>query len=159
MRSPMHRLSSRMVQNQVEPGYYPDGGGLYLQVKAAAESSHVSRSWLFRYNHHQRPTWMGLGSVRDINLADARQQAAECRRLLALGKDPIAERDGERARTLVEKQRSMSFDQCSQAYIAAHRDGWRNAKHAAQWENTLRLHASPVIGKRRSTRWSCGTFC
>ena len=61
--------------------------------------------------------------------------------------DPIAERNGERARTLVEKQRSMSFDQCAQAYIAAHRDGWRNAKHAAQWENTLRLHASPVIGK------------
>lgn len=136
-----------MVQNQVKPGYYPDGAGLYLQVKSAAESRRVSRSWLFRYNHNQRPTWMGLGSVRDINLADARQQAAECRRLLALGKDPIAERDGERARTMVEKQRSMTFDQCSQAYIAAHRDGWRNAKHAAQWENTLRLHASPVIGK------------
>jgi len=90
---------------------------------------------------------MGLGSVRDINLADARQQAAECRRLLALGKDPIAERDGEREQTLVEKQRSMTFDQCAQAYIAAHRDGWRNAKHATQWENTLRLHASPVSGK------------
>ena len=89
---------------------------------------------------------MGLGSVRDINLSDARQQAAECRRLLALGKDPIAERDGERERTLVEKQRSMTFDQCSQAYIAAHKDGWRNSKHAAQWESTLRLHASPVIG-------------
>ena len=115
----MHRLSARMVHNQVEPGYYPDGAGLYLQVKAAAESQRVSRSWLFRYSHNQRPTWMGLGSVRDISLAGARQQAAECRRLLALGKDPIAERDGERARTLVEKQRSMSFDQCSQAYIAA----------------------------------------
>ena len=90
---------------------------------------------------------MGLGSVRDINLADARQQAAECRRLLALGRVPITERDGERARTLVKKLRLMSFDQCSQAYIAAHRDGWRSAKHAAQWENSLRLHASPVIGK------------
>ena len=73
--------------------------------------------------------------------------AAECRRLLALGKDPITERDNERARTLADKQRSMSFDQCGQAYIAAHRDGWSNAKHAEQWENTLRLHASPVIGK------------
>jgi integrase len=143
----MHRLSARMVQNQVEPGYYPDGAGLYLQVKAAAKSSRVNRSWLFRYSHNERPTWMGLGSVRDINLADARQQAAECRRLLALGKDPIAERDGDRARSLVEKRRTITFDQCSQAYIAAHRDGWRNAKHAAQWENTLRLHASPVIGK------------
>ena len=150
MRSPMHRLSARAVQNQVEPGYYPDGAGLYLQVKAAAQSSGVSRSWLFRYNHNQRPNWMGLGSVRDINLADARiraASAAECRHLLALGKDPITERDGERARTLADKQRSMRFDQCAQAYIAAHRDGWRNAKHAEQWENTLRLHASPVIGK------------
>jgi hypothetical protein len=40
--------------------------------------------------HNQHPTWLGLGSVRDIGLAEARQQAAECRRLLALGKDPIA---------------------------------------------------------------------
>ena len=146
----MHRLSARAVQNQVETGYYPDGAGLYLQVKEAAQSSGVSRSWLFRYNHNQRPNWMGLGSVRDINLADARiraASAAECRHLLALGKDPITERDGERARTLADKQRSMRFDQCAQAYIAAHRDGWRNAKHAEQWENTLRLHASPVIGK------------
>jgi len=135
-----------MVQNQVEPGYYPDGAGLYLQVKTAAESGRVSRSWLFRYNHNQRPTWMGLGSARDIALSDARQQAAECRRLLALGKDPLAERDGERERTLVKKQRSMTFDQCATAYIAAHKDGWRNSKHAAQWESTLRLHASPVIG-------------
>ena len=131
----------------MKPGYYPDGAGFCLQVKAATQSSRVSRSWLFRYNHNQRPTWMGLGSVRDINLADSRMRAGECRRLLALGKDPVSERDGERARTLADKQRSMTFDQCAQAYIAAHRDGWRNAKHASQWENTLRLHASPVIGK------------
>ena len=84
--------------------------------------------------------------MRDINLSDARQQAAECRRLLALGKDPLAEREGARERTLVEKQRSMTFDQCSQAYIAAHKDGWRNSKDSAQWESSLRLHASPVIG-------------
>lgn len=147
MRSPMHRLSARTVQNQIEPGYYPDGAGLYLQVKAASKGSHVSRSWLFRYNHNQRPRWMGLGSVRDISLADARQRAAECRRLLALGTDPIAERDGKRTRNQVEGQRSMTFDQCSQVYIAAHRDAWRSAKHAAQWENTLRQHASPVIGE------------
>ncbi len=147
MRSPMHRLSARAVQNQVEPGYYPDGAGLYLPVKSAARTKRLSRSRLFRYNHNQRRTWKGLGSVRDINLANARTRAAECRRLLALGKDPIAERDGERARTLADKQHAMTLDQCAQVYIAAHRDGWRDAKHATQWENTLRLHASPVIGK------------
>jgi len=147
MRSPMHRLSVRAVQNQIEPGHYPDGAGLYLQVKAAARTKRISRSWLFRYHHNQRPTWMGLGSVRDIHLADARMRAAECRRLLALGNDPIAERDDDRVKVLADKQHAMTFDQCAQAYITAHRDGWRNAKHATQWENTLRLHASPVIGK------------
>ena len=87
---------------------------------------------------------MGLGSVRDIHLADARMRAAECRRLLALGNDPIAERDDDRVKVLADKQHAMTFDQCAQAYITAHRDGWRNAKYATQWENTLRLHASPV---------------
>ena len=144
MRSPLHRLSVRAVQNQIEPGHCPDGAGLYLQVKAAARTKRISRSWLFRHHHNQRPTWMGLGSVRDIHLADAQMRAAECRRLLALGKDPIAERDGDRVKALADKQHAMTFDQCAQAYITAHRDGWRNAKHATQGETTLRLHASPV---------------
>ncbi len=146
MRSPIHRLSSRMVQSRSEPGYYADGGGLYLQVKSAAKGDQVNRSWLFRYNHNKRPAWMGLGPVSAISLAEARQRAAECRRQLALGRDPIVVRDADRTQSLAEKQRSISFDQCAQAYIAAHRDGWRNAKHAAQWESTLKLHASPIIG-------------
>jgi integrase len=147
VRSPMCRLSARAVQTQVKPGYYPDGAGLYLQVKLASGPSKVSRSWLFRYKHEKRSNWMGLGSVRDIPLAMARQRAAECRQVLALGKDPVAERDGERKRERVKKQTSMNFDQCAQSYIATHRDGWRSAKHAAQWESTLRLHANPVIGQ------------
>lgn len=40
----------------------------------------------------------------------------------------------------------MTFDDCAAAYIEAHRGGWRNAKHAAQWLNTLSTYASPVIG-------------
>ena len=41
----------------------------------------------------------------------------------------------------------MTFDQCAAAYFKAHRAGWRNAKHAAQWETTLATYASPVLGK------------
>ena len=147
MRSPMHRLSARAAQAQGKPGYYADGAGLYLQVKAAAADDQVTRSWLFRYKRSERQNWMGLGSLRDVPLAEARQRAAECRRLLASGKDPIAERDGERARASAPQAVAMSFDQCAKTYITAHRDGWRNAKHAAQWESTLKLHASPAIGK------------
>jgi integrase len=40
----------------------------------------------------------------------------------------------------------MTFDQCAAAYIDAHRSGWKNAKHADQWKNTLATYASPIIG-------------
>ncbi|MGH6829289.1 MAG: phage integrase central domain-containing protein [Rhizomicrobium sp.] len=32
------------------------------------------------------------------------------------------------------------------AYIKAHRAGWRNDKHAGQWEATLKTYAEPIIG-------------
>ena len=35
----------------------------------------------------------------------------------------------------------------STAYFAAHGDGWRSPTHRQAWENSLRIHASPVIGK------------
>jgi hypothetical protein len=88
---------------------------------------------------------MGLWSARQASLAVARALAAECLRALALGKDPLAERKGERANRLPQQQRTVSFDQCAQAQIEAHRDGWRNGKHASQWGTILRRHASPVI--------------
>jgi integrase len=40
----------------------------------------------------------------------------------------------------------MTFDQCAEAYILAHKASWKNAKHADQWTNTLKTYASPVFG-------------
>jgi hypothetical protein len=42
--------------------------------------------------------------------------------------------------------KAMTFKQCAESYIAAHRAGWRNAKHAAQWDATLATYAHPAIG-------------
>jgi integrase len=38
----------------------------------------------------------------------------------------------------------MTFQQCADAYIAAHRAGWRNNKHAGQWAATLATHAEAI---------------
>lgn len=46
----------------------------------------------------------------------------------------------------LERAKAMTFDQCAEAYIAAHRAGWKNAKHADQWETTLATYASPIFG-------------
>ncbi len=40
----------------------------------------------------------------------------------------------------------MSFDQCAEAYILAHKAGWKNVKHGDQWTDTLKTYASPVFG-------------
>jgi hypothetical protein len=40
----------------------------------------------------------------------------------------------------------MTFQACAEAYIAAHRAGWKNAKHAAQWPSTLATYVYPIFG-------------
>ena len=135
------RLSALKVSRASDPGMYADGGGLYLQVKSRA-----ARSWIFRYSLNKQSREMGLGPLSAITLADARAMADKCRRLRVEGIDPIEARNAERAAQEIEAARAMTFDQCADAYIASHRDGWRNPKHAAQWKSTLAKYASPMFG-------------
>jgi|SRR5665213_934915 len=123
-------------------GQYHDGGGLYLLVK-----SPTSRSWLFRYMRDGRAREMGLGPYPDRTLADARVKAGECRKLLLDDIDPIEHRRSRRTDAKLEAAKAITFDTCAERYIEAHKSGWRNAKHADQWSNTLAAYASPVFGK------------
>jgi integrase len=40
----------------------------------------------------------------------------------------------------------MTFRQCADVYIDAHRKSWKDDKHAAQWPATLATYAHPVFG-------------
>jgi integrase len=89
---------------------------------------------------------MGLGSVRDVDLAAARKKAQKCREQLDAGIDPLDARNAKHAQDALTEARSISFGKCAESYIAAHRAGWRNPKHADQWANTIKSYAGPVIG-------------
>jgi len=125
-----------------------DGGGLYAQITLGKEKN-VRRSWIFRYqlskDHPVRD--MGLGPIDDIDLATARELARKYRGLIREGKDPIRERDAERARNLANSTAVMTFDKAAETYITQHRSGWKNPAHAAQWPASLKTYASPIIGK------------
>jgi integrase len=136
------RLSAVKVQGMKTPGYYADGGNLYLRVADGG-----TRGWIFRFAMRGKTRDMGLGSYPDITLARARELATECRRALAAGIDPIEARKQKREAGRIEVAKSMTFDQCGAAYIAAHEAGWRNAKHRQQWANTLKTYVWPVFGK------------
>ncbi|MGO4382324.1 Arm DNA-binding domain-containing protein [Pseudoduganella sp. RAF53_2] len=76
------------INSKKEPGYYADGGGLYLRISQGG-----TKGWIFRFMLRGRAREMGLGSVRDKTLTQARDDAAKCRQLLLDGIDPITHRD------------------------------------------------------------------
>lgn len=137
----LNKLSSRGIAHLTKPGYYGDGGGLFLQV-----SRTHSKSWIFRFTIDGRSHEMGLGSLSTIDLASARARAKECRALLLEGKNPLSEKRASATARRVSEARLITFDQCAAAYIDAHRGSWKNTKHLAQWESTLATYARPLIG-------------
>ena len=140
----INRLSPAGVRN-AKPGMKADGGGLWLQV-SEGKGGTLRRSWIFRYAVGDRERKMGLGSLDTIGLAEAREKAGECRHLRLQGIDPIDHRDAERRAQAVATAKSITFEEAADRYIAAHRAGWRNIKHASQWTNTLGTYAYPVLG-------------
>jgi integrase len=129
-----------------QPGYYLDGHGLYLQVAPGG-----SRSWIYRYTRHGKSREMGLGSISVFSLAQARERAKACRQLLADDIDPIVHRDAARAARIASEAEavahSKTFGDCADEYHRVNADKWKNAKHAAQWINTLRTYAVTHFGE------------
>ena len=123
------------------PGMHCDGAGLYLQVTTGG-----ARSWVYRFKVKGRARDMGLGSLDDVSLAEAREKAVEARRLVRDGRDPIEYRKAVRASQRLTEARGKTFRQAAEEYIAAHEVEWRNSKHRAQWRSTLATYAYPVIG-------------
>jgi integrase len=136
------KLTALKVGRPLKPGMYADGAGLYLQVRGAG-----AKSWVFRFSLHGKAREMGFGSLSAVSLSDARTKAAECRRLRQEGIDPIEARKARRQQAALDAAKSLTFKEASASYIASHKAGWRNEKHASQWENTLATYAEPVLGR------------
>ena len=137
----IERLSALKVAHAREPGIFADGDGLYLQVTNAE-----ARSWIFRYRRNGKHHEMGLGSLKVVSLAQAREKALKCRQQIADGTDPLAAREAGRVRQAIDDVRAITFDQCAEAYIKAHAGAWKSPVHHAQWKTTLATYVSPIFG-------------
>jgi len=137
----MEKLTALRVERVTRAGMYGDGGGLYLRVTADG-----AKNWVFRFMLNGRPRWMGMGPLHTISLAEARKRAGEHRLRRHDGIDPIEARRAKRLQAQLEAAKAITFKQCAESYIKAHRAGWKNAKHAAQWGATLATYAEPIIG-------------
>src|SRR6185437_1059997 len=134
------RLTALRVARVKKPGLYADGGGLYLQVTGDGKSR-VAKSWLYRFTLRGRVRDMGLGPLGSAGLAEASSAADEARKLCRRGVDPIERRQAVRDVERLAAARGMTFKECAAAYIEAHKNSWRNAKHRKQWSGTIGGHA------------------
>lgn len=137
----VNRLTAMQVQKLSKPGYHADGAGLHLCVKASG-----GKSWIFRYRFGGKEREMGLGPLHTVSLAEAREKALAQRKLLLDGVDPLAAKQASELQRKLAEASVITFDTAATSYIASHRAGWKNEKHAEQWANTLTTYASPVFG-------------
>jgi len=114
----INKLSATKISKLVKPGFHSDGGGLYLQITKGGV-----KSWLFRYMLAGHARGMGLGPLHTVSLAEARSKALAARKQLLDGIDPLDVKNSERATQKAAAAKALTFDQCAEAYIEAHRAG------------------------------------
>lgn len=127
----INRLTPQGVRAAVKPGRYSDGGGLYLAVRAGG-----SKQWIYLFRWRGKLTEMGLGGVLGVDLKEARKLAGEAREAVARGINPLAARQASGA--------IPTFGEAADAYCKAMAHQWSNAKHRAQWSNTLTIDAAKL---------------
>src|SRR5579872_6921277 len=130
-RRTLNRLSAKEAERLKVPGRHSDGGGLYLSI-----DNDCRRRWVFMYVRRGKRVELGLGGGRDISLANARIEATTFRATLANGQDPKALR--------AINDQIQTFGECADAYLEVMQPSWRNPKHAAQWNMTLKVYAKPI---------------
>ncbi len=134
---PDKALSAVQVRAIKVRGRYADGNGLYLVVDPSG-----AKRWMLRTVVRGKRCDIGLGGLRLVSLAEAREKAVAYRKLAREGGDPLVERR--------KAQLAMpTFEQAARTVHAEHSKTWKNPKHAKQWINTLVAYVFPELGGRR----------
>lgn len=146
----IHKLKVRRLETLSTPGWYGDGGGLWLRIKSSG-----SKSWKFVWIRDKVRHEMGLGACDGYTLTEAREMAAAARNLLREGLDPLElrkaavteqkEEQAKKVRKAKPQPTAPKFLAYAKEYIANHEGSWSNAKHIWQWTNSLTKHAKGIL--------------
>jgi integrase len=117
------------------PGTYQDGDGLFLKVDKRGGAG-----WVVRLQRDGKRQDMGLGNVKTLTLAEAREKASALRKAVKVERrDVLAERKDEAAA-------KVTFREAARQYHAENKAGWKSAVYARQWLASLENHAFAKLG-------------
>jgi integrase len=139
----MSMLTAKRIERTKKPGRYRDGmiKGLLLQIARGG-----SKSWVLRYERDGKEHWLGLGSVADFNLKEARERARAARQQLADNIDPITAKHDARRKARLAAAKALTFREAAQRYFDQHEAKWTSPVHRRQFISSLEMYAFPVLG-------------
>ncbi|MBN9492933.1 integrase arm-type DNA-binding domain-containing protein [bacterium] len=134
----MNRLSAVAVRTAA-PGKYADGGCLWLYKREDGGGQ-----WFLRVTVHGRRREMGLGSLTDVSLKEARDAADKWRAVVRAGRDPIKEREKQRR----EASRNLHLlkDVATDAFETRKAE-LKGDGQAGRWFSPIELHVLPKLGR------------
>ncbi len=118
------------------PGKHTDQHGLILNVLPSG-----SRHWILRMGFKGTRRDYGLGPFHDVSLAEARILAAEIRKMVRAGLDPVEMRG-------LRRKRALTFEQVTRKCYESIRSGWKDRRYAS-WLSSFENHVFPEIGDKR----------
>lgn len=131
----MGLLSVVKVRKMEKPGWHADGDGLYLRVKPSG-----AKSWALRVQYMGKRRDIGLGSLADLSLEEAREKAAHLRRIARRGIDAREARDE-------HKQLPRTFSEAYDAALAEFSKSWSDRTRES-FVGAMR-YALKAIGRKR----------
>ena len=148
----INRLTDRAVRAMRTPGYHPDGLGLHLQVLPTG-----GKTWIYRFMMHRRSHEMGLGSLLDVGLAEAREKRDGARKLVKSGINPLQQRrapmilapsasePGEVAAVVLKPGKpAPSLLVCWKEFVAGQEAVWKGDKTKDGWMRSIESHAAAI---------------
>lgn len=120
-------------------GKHCDGQGLWFHKRADGGAQ-----WVFRFQLWGRQREMGLGSFKNVSLAEARRKADWARQQVQADTDPVKQR------RLMRQQSNGHDGRLEQLAWDAFDKHKGNLKHSGgdgRWISPLRLHVLPRLGK------------
>jgi integrase len=131
-----HNVLTQMSARALEPGKYADGQGLWL-----VKRDKLFGKWMLRLVIGGTRREMGLGRWPDVSIAEARGRAAEARKTLRDGCDPIASRQS--AKRLIRK---LTLREAIEGCFEAKKAELKRDGDAGRWMSPLTVHVIPKLG-------------
>lgn len=126
-----YRLKDVAIKALTKPGWHADGDGLYLRV------TDTGRRWVFVFHRHGKRRELGLGAYPGVSLKTARELAGNARKEVRQGLNPIEERRRRNAQ-------GVTFGDVADEVLKAKLSGFRNDKHRAQWERSIKVEMAKL---------------